>query len=92
MGTVTISASACVLLIGVYVAFVLRSMWRGALFTCVLAALYGALYVLLQEQDHALLMGSVLLFTILAGVMLGTRKVDWYRVASTGGDHADQAG
>ena len=83
----TISASACVLLIGVYVAFVLRSMWRGALFTGVLAALYGALYILLQEQDHALLMGSILLFTILAGIMLGTRNVDWYRVASAGEQH-----
>ena len=31
-----------------------------------------------MSEDNALLMGSVLLFTALAAVMLATRKLDWY--------------
>ncbi len=43
-----------------------------------LIALYGFLYVLLQMQDFALLMGSVGLFIILSAVMFISRKVRWY--------------
>ena len=42
--------------------------------TVVLGALYGYLYVLLQLEDYALLMGSVGLFVILALVMFLTRQ------------------
>jgi inner membrane protein len=64
-----IAASACVALLTWY----LRHIVAGALF----AALYGALYVLLQSEDHALLLGSLLVFAVLAAVMLLTRKLDW---------------
>ncbi|MGZ5440283.1 MAG: inner membrane CreD family protein [Thermoanaerobaculia bacterium] len=40
-------------------------------------AVYGYLYVLLQLEDWALLMGSIGLFLILALVMYTTRRVDW---------------
>ena len=43
-----------------------------------LAALYALLYGLLSAEDYALLMGSLLVFGLLAGVMLLTRKLDWY--------------
>ena len=43
-----------------------------------LAALYGILFLLLRSEDYALLMGSVFLFVLLAALMLGTRRVDWY--------------
>ena len=46
-------------------------------FTLGLGALYGALYVILLSEQNALLMGSLLIFALLAGVMIGTRKVDW---------------
>ena len=77
----TSAASACVLLIGVYVGYVLKSIWRGLTFTAMLAGLYGTLFVILRAEDHALLMGSVMLFAMLSAVMLGTRKVDWYSLA-----------
>jgi squalene-hopene/tetraprenyl-beta-curcumene cyclase len=38
------------------------------------------LYVLLQLEDFALLMGSLLLFAILTAAMVLTRKVDWYQL------------
>ena len=45
------------------------------------ATLYGALYGLLVSEDNALVLGSALLFVILAAIMLVTRKVDWYQLA-----------
>jgi len=73
-----VSAGACVLLIGFYVSHVLHSWARGLGFTAALAALYGMLYGLLSAEDYALLMGSLLVFGLLAGVMVLTRKLDWY--------------
>ncbi len=40
------------------------------------------LYVTLASEDFALLSGSLALFLLLAAVMLGTRKVAWYRAAA----------
>ena len=77
-----IAAASCVTLIGYYVAHVLRSARRGALFGLALSALYGLLYVLLRVEDHALLMGSLLVFASVASAMVATRRVDWYAVAA----------
>lgn len=78
-----IAASACVLLIGFYVSHVLHSALRGGLFGLLLAALYGVLFALLSAEDYALLMGSILVFGVLTGVMVLTRKLDWYGVGKT---------
>jgi inner membrane protein len=79
----TISATACVALIGFYVSYVLHSAARGAGFAGLLALLYAMLFGLLGAEDYALLMGSVLVFGVLAGVMVLTRKLDWYGVGKT---------
>jgi inner membrane protein len=80
------AASACVLLLAVYLRHPLGSLVRTAAFTLLFAALYGALYVLLKSEDHALLLGSLMVFTMLAGAMIATRKLDWSaRYAPTGG-------
>ena len=44
-----------------------------------LCALYIFLYVILQLEDMALLLGSAGLFITLAIVMYVSRKVDWYK-------------
>jgi inner membrane protein len=60
-----------------YSAAVLGS-WRRALFIGgLLVALYAILYVLLSLEAFSLLIGSLLLFAALAGVMYGTRRIDW---------------
>jgi len=76
------AATACVALLGFYLATVLRSAGRGVAFAAVLTALYGALYGLLVSEDSALLLGSVLVFAMLAAAMVLTRKVDWYQVGA----------
>lgn len=66
-------------LLGTYLTGALRSRREGLLFTGGLALLYATLYGLLASEDNALLLGSMLLFVLLAGVMLGTRRMDWRR-------------
>ena len=75
-----IAAGACVALLGFYGRHLLRSGRAGALFGTGVAALYGVLYALLQMEQTALVIGSVLLFAVLAGMMVLTRRLDWYRV------------
>jgi inner membrane protein len=60
-----------------YSAAVLNS-WRRAYFIGgLLVGLYAVLYVLLSLEAFSLLIGSLLLFAALAGVMYGTRRIDW---------------
>ena len=68
---------ACIGLLGFYLSAVLRSAARGLGFAAMLATLYAALYGLLVSEDNALVLGSGLLFVILAAIMVITRKVDW---------------
>jgi inner membrane protein len=75
-----VASGACIALIGYYLAAVLRDWRRGAGFGCALTTVYAALYGLLISENNALVLGSVLLFVILGGVMVATRKVDWYQV------------
>jgi inner membrane protein len=72
------ATSACVLLIGVYVRYVLGSLGRAAGMAALMSALYACLYMVLGSEDYALLMGAMLLFAVLAAFMLATRKLDWY--------------
>lgn len=78
-----IASSACILLIGFYVSYVLQSLIRGTVFSALLASLYGLLYGLLGAEDYALLMGSLLLFGLLGVFMILTRKLDWYTIGRT---------
>lgn len=84
------AACASIALITVYLAAVLRG-WRPALgMGGALAMLYTALFGVLQSEQNALLLGSLLLFAVLGAIMIGTRKIDWYRVGQ--GREAGQAG
>jgi inner membrane protein len=77
-----LAAAACVVLIGYYVAYVIGSWQRGVLIAAMISALYGVLYIILRSEENSLLMGSVLLFALIAAIMIGTRKVDWYRLGT----------
>jgi len=72
------ASAACTTLLTFYASFVLRGLRAGALFGAAIAALYGALYLLLQMEQSALVLGSLLLFAVLGAVMVATRRVDWY--------------
>lgn len=50
------------------------------------ALLYGALYGLLASEDHALLLGSLLVLAMLATLMVATRRVDWWTLGDRAAD------
>jgi inner membrane protein len=75
-----IASAACILLIGIYLAHVLNSKKRGYSFATALTVLYAVLYGLLQSENNALVLGSMLLFGILTAIMMVTRKIDWYQL------------
>ncbi|AYZ62541.1 cell envelope integrity protein CreD [Burkholderia multivorans] len=84
------ASGACIGLLGFYLSFVLHSVKRGAAFAGLLAMLYAALYGLLLSEDNALMLGSLLLFAILAGIMTLTRRIDWYSVGAAWQPLADK--
>ena len=59
-----------------------RSIFNNHLLTRILGGMlvvvYGFIFVILQLQDFALLMGSIGLLIVLGVVMYLSRKVDWY--------------
>lgn len=81
-----IGASATILLIVYYSAAVLSTWRRAAIMTPILVISYIFLYVVLQSEDYALLLGSIGLFVILGGVMVLTRRIDWYGVRRADGE------
>ena len=60
-----------------YAAAVLKSWRRAAFIGGLLVGLYAVLYILLSLEAFSLLIGSLLLFVALAGVMYATRRIDW---------------
>jgi len=72
------AAAACSGLLGFYGAHLLKGLRPGLMFGAAIGLLYGALFVLLRQEQTALLLGSMLLFLALAAVMIVTRRTDWY--------------
>ena len=72
------AASACAVLLAAYASSMLGRALAGLLFGAGIALLYGLLYALLQMEQNALVIGSVMLFAALATVMMLTRRIDWY--------------
>jgi inner membrane protein len=77
-----IAAAACIALLGFYLSAALRGVNRGVSFSIMLTAVYSALYGLLVSEDNALLLGSILVFALVAAAMVLTRKVNWYGVGT----------
>ena len=76
------AAAAITLLVTGYCQGIIRKTRFSLTVAGILTVLYGYLYIVLQLEDYALLMGSVGLFAVLATVMFITRKVDWYNLES----------
>jgi inner membrane protein len=75
-----LASVACIGLLSHYLRHALGSWQAGLGMSGMLVALYGVLYGILVSEDNALMMGSLLLFGVLAAIMLATRKLDWYGV------------
>lgn len=75
-----ISAIAIISLITGYGHSILKNRSVTGMVGGILAILYAYLYILLQIEDYALLMGSVGLFCVLCAIMYMTRHIDWYAI------------
>lgn len=69
------ASATMIAMIGAYVAAALRSVARGLAISLLLAGLYLLLYALLQLEDYALLVGTVLVVAMLATLMYVTRNM-----------------
>ncbi|MCD6661611.1 MAG: cell envelope integrity protein CreD [Lentimicrobium sp.] len=76
-----ISALATLILIGGYIRAILKSWKLTGLITGILSVLYSFIFVIIQLQDYALLIGSIGVFIILALTMYFSRKIDWYNLS-----------
>jgi inner membrane protein len=80
-----LSAAAVSLIISGYAKAIVSNSKFALTILGILAVLYCYLFIVLQLEDYALIMGSIGLFIILAIVMFITRKINWYEV-ETGQD------
>jgi len=72
-----ISTIAIVGMVGLYTSHLFRQKKSALVFTFVIAVLYSFIYLLIQLQEKALLIGSISLFILLGIVMYFTRNLDW---------------
>lgn len=80
-----LASAAITGLITFYSASVLKSWRRAFAVAALMSALYAMLYLLLSLEAYSLLIGALLLFVTLAGVMYLTRNLNW------GGREEDEA-
>ncbi len=73
----SIAAFAVLALITVYSRAILKGFKFPLLICASLASLYGFIYVIIQLENYALLVGSIGLFLILAIIMFASRRIDW---------------
>ena len=74
-----IASVATILLICAYAQSIFKNIGQTGILALILSLLYVFLYVILQLEDVALLIGSIGLFIILGIIMYLSRKIRWYK-------------
>jgi inner membrane protein len=64
-------------LIAAFTASLFHNRMAAALFALILAIFYGFIFIIIQLEDFALLVGSIALFAIVAALMYFSRKINW---------------
>ena len=87
-----IAAAGVTAMIGLYSIPAFKSGKLSLLLMAVLVAVYTFLFVILQLEAYALLIGALGLAVVLASAMYFTRNIDWYRLgrreSEKGGDRS----
>lgn len=76
----SISALLTLGLITLYSRSILKSTKKALVLLGLLGGMYAFIFVIIQLEDMALLMGSIGLFVILSIVMYISRQIDWYQL------------
>jgi inner membrane protein len=74
-----VASGATVILVALYSTTFLNSSKLVVIFSILLVIFYAFIFVIIQEQDYALLIGSIGLFFIIAVLMYFSRKIRWYK-------------
>jgi inner membrane protein len=74
-----IASIATIALIATFLASLLKNKKAAALFSFILTLFYTFIYVIIQLEDLALMVGSIALFIIVAALMYFSRKINWDR-------------
>ena len=72
-----IAGTAVIVMITLYSKSILKNLKFPVLIGTTLTALYSFIFVIIQMENYALLVGSIGLFIILGIVMYVSRKIDW---------------
>ena len=78
-----IASVMTIALISLYLSAIMHDRKVGMLIAAILTLCYTFIFILLQIESYALLVGSVGLFIVLAIAMFASRKIDWYRKSNT---------
>ena len=73
----TVAGASVVTMITLYSISILKNRKFPMFIGTALSVLYTFIYVIIQMEDYALLVGSIGLFFILGAVMYFSRKIDW---------------
>jgi len=76
-----ISSTATIALISLYASTFLREWKLTLLFTLILGVFYTFIFIIIQEHDYSLLLGSTGLFIIIGMLMFFSRNINWYKSA-----------
>lgn len=79
-----IAGAGSAALVSFYTGAVFHSPVKGGLMAILKGLLYLYLYMALASEDYALLIGSLGLFAILTGIMIFTRRINWYEIGRSG--------
>lgn len=75
-----IAAVLTLCLVSLYSYAILKSRKLAGLIFGILLTLYLFIFIIIQLEDYALLIGSIGVFSILSIVMYYSRKIDWYEL------------
>jgi inner membrane protein len=72
-----VASVATIGLIATFIASILKNKMAAVLFAFILSVFYTFIFVIIQLEDLALMVGSIALFIIVGVLMYFSRKINW---------------
>ena len=72
-----IASASTIALVSVFIASLLKNKMAALLFAFILSVFYAFIFVIIQLEDFALIIGSIALFMVVAILMYFSRKINW---------------
>ena len=74
------SAIAHITVLGVYSQAIFKRLRTSLILVGLMLFIFAYIFILLQQEDFALMVGAISLFVFLSIFMIATRKIDWYNL------------